>query len=241
MSPIAIDKCQAFLDAQFHAAAAGRERSKAVTLRGVTLARQAGCGAREVAERLAELLDLQRAPDDVVSWTVFDQNLMAEVLKDHHLPTRFARYLPEDAVSDIRDAMDELFGVHPPTWTVVQQTAETILRLMHLGRVIVIGRGAHRITARLPGVLHVRLVAALEQRIEHACRAYGMTPTQARGFIQREDRGRRRYLRKYFDAEVDNPLHYHLVVNTGQFSFESAAELITRAARLAPKTGIKEL
>ena len=72
--------------------------------------------------------------------------------------------------------------MHPPSQTVVRQTAETMLKLAGLGNVILIGRGGNVITAKLPNVLHVRLVAPLEERIEHAHEAYSMTKTEARKF-----------------------------------------------------------
>jgi cytidylate kinase len=146
---------------------------------------------------------------------------------------RLAKYLPEDRVSEVQDAMDEIFGVHPSTWTVVEQTAETILRLTHLGNVILVGRGANMITAKMPGVFHVRLVAPLADRIAHAHQYYNMTPSEAREFIEREDKGRARYLKKYFDADVENPLLYHLVINTSLVSYDAAADLIVAAANAA--------
>jgi hypothetical protein len=43
--------------------------------------------------------------------------------------------MPEDRVSDLTDLIDEMFGLHPPFWTLVNQTAETILRLAEQGNV----------------------------------------------------------------------------------------------------------
>lgn len=222
------DKCQAFLDAQLHPQAMNRARGE-LPLRAITISREAGCGAAPVAERLAQLL---QAGDKIAAapWTVFDRNLIEQVLQDHDLPVRFAKYLPEDRVSEIQDVMDELFGVHPPTWTVVEQTAETILKLAQVGRVILIGRGANLITARLRGVFHVRLVAALADRVEHAHRFSHMSLEEARKFIEREDKGRARYLWKYFNVDVNDPRHYHLVINTSLIPYEEAAGLIFVAA-----------
>lgn len=232
-APTDFDKCQAFLDAQFHAAHPATNPKEAPPLRAITISRQAGCGAVLVAERLAQLLRV-RDKSATAPWTVFDRNLIEQVLKDHNLPVRFAKYLPEDRVSEIQDVMDEVFGVHPSTWTVVEHTAETILRLTHLGNVILIGRGANLITAKLPGVFHVRLVASLADRIEHAHRFYNMSPDEARAFVLREDKGRERYLKKYFAVTVDDPLHYHLIINTSLVSVNAAAELIVTAATTLP-------
>ena len=41
---------------------------------------------------------------------------------------------------------------------------------------------------------------------------------------------RRRYLRRYFDADIDDPLLYDLVINTGRLGFARTAELIAQAA-----------
>lgn len=233
-----LDKYQSFLDAQLRPGMPINARTGTASLRAITISRQAGCGAALVAERLAQLLKGWNK-STAVPWTVFDRNLIEQVLKDHDLPVRFAKYLPEDRVSEIQDMMDELFGIHPSTWTIVEHTAETILRLTQLGNVILIGRGANIITGKLPGVFHVRLVAPLEDRIEHAHRFYNMTPTEARDFILREDKGRARYLKKYFEADVNDPLHYHLIINTSLISYEAAAGLIFVAATGAARNGTK--
>ncbi|HKI69559.1 MAG TPA: cytidylate kinase-like family protein [Verrucomicrobiae bacterium] len=197
--------------------------------RAITISRQAGCGALVVANKLAELLQL-RGPKEAPTWTVFDRNLIDKVLEDHNLPRWFAKFLPEDRLSELQDIIDDLFGLHPPSRTVVEHTAETILQLANLGNVILIGRGANIISARLPDVFHVRLVAPLAKRVEHAHTYYDMTEDQARIFCVREDRGRSRYLRKYYRADVNDPLTYHLVINTGLVSYEQAAHLIADTA-----------
>jgi cytidylate kinase len=112
---------------------------------------------------------------------------------------------------------------------VIQQSAETILKLAELGNVILIGRGGNVITAKLPQVLHVRLVAPLEERIEHAHEDYHMTLAKARDFCVSEDLGRERYLKKYFNADICDPMLYHLIINTGLVGYDEAAEIIGNA------------
>ena len=122
---------------------------KNVRKRAITISRQSGCGAHAVAEKLAAWLQA-RSPKDAPPWTVFDRNLVEKVLEDHNLPQRLAKFMPEDRVSEMADTMDELFGLHPPSWTLVRQAADTILHLAELGNVILIGRGANVITQGFP-------------------------------------------------------------------------------------------
>jgi hypothetical protein len=182
-----------------------------------------------VAEHLARLLRAD-APADTCPWTVFDRNLVEKVLEDHHLPKRLARFMPEDRIPEIADTLDELFGLHPPSWLLVRKTAETILHLAELGNVILIGRGATAITARLDGMLHVRLVGSLEQRVQRIQQLNCLSSKAALDLALREDRGRQRYLRKYFHRDIDDPLLYHLVINTDLMTCEGAAETIADAA-----------
>ncbi len=44
--------------------------------------------------------------------------------------------------------------------------------------------------------------------------------------ITQEDRGRKRYLRKYFDADPDDPLLYNLIINTDEVPYQEAARII---------------
>ncbi len=194
----------------------------------VTISREAGSGAHIVGETLVELLQTRARPGST-PWTMFDRELVERVLKDHELPERLARYMPEDRVSVISDTLDELFGVHPATRTLVRATAETILRLAEIGHVILIGRGACLITSKLGAAFHVRLVGSLARRIEHVQTYRGLDPREAAEYVRRHDEGRKRYVREYYGKDIDDPLLYHLVINTDRVSYGDAARMIADA------------
>jgi len=225
---VSLEHCLSFINSQLQDGGKSGTHAEGGVRRAVTISRQAGCGALAVAQKLAEYLQ-SRSPKDAPPWTVFDQNLMDKVLEDHNLPTRLARLLPENTISKIDDILAELFDVRPSAETIVDQTAETMLRLAGLGNVILIGRGGNVITAKLPHMLHVRLVAPLEKRVEYAHKKYNnfnLTADQARKFCLNEDRGRERYLKKHFNADINDPLLYHMIINTGLVNFDDAAKLI---------------
>jgi len=196
--------------------------------RAVTISREAGAGGHTVAEKLAGYLQ-RRTPAGACPWTVFDRNLVEKVLEDHNLPQSLARFMPEDRITESADVMDELFGLHPPSWTLVRKTSETILHLAELGNVILIGRGANIITSKLDYVFHVRLVASLEKRLATLQEYDHLSRKAALEFIREEDRGRRRYVKKYFNKDITDPLLYHLVLNTDLVSFDEAARMIGEA------------
>jgi cytidylate kinase len=223
-----IERCFSFINS--HTAAPGRSLVERIP-RAVTISRQTGCGAVIVAGKLAHYLQ-QHSPPDAPKWTVFDRELMDKVLADHNLPKYLAKFLPEDRASQIEDTLADIFGVHPPTHTLVEQTAETMLQLAELGDAIIIGRAGNIVTARLPHVLHVRLVAPLEDRIERICRDDHKTPAEARRFCLEEEQARTRYVKTYFRADINDPLLYHLTINTSRMGCDSAARIIGDAVLL---------
>ena len=197
----------------------------------ITISRQSGAGATTVAEMVAERLNAIVKPAETeAAWTVFDKNLAKETLVEHKLPLDLERFMVEDARLPVESIVEELLGIHPNTWWLAQKTTKTILHLASMGRAIMVGRGAEVITQLLPYVLHVRLVAPLSKRISQAGDFYGLSANEAAMKVSEEDDARRRYLRRYFDSDSDNPLLYHLVINTAKTGFAGAAETIVQAA-----------
>src|SRR5262249_18302389 len=227
-TPVGIERCLSFIQCQLKNGKAHYVVDDSRRFRAVTISRQAGCGALAVAQKLSEFLQTETAVQKV-HCTVFDRNLVEKVLEDHQLPQRLAKFMPENWISEIEDTIDELFGLHPPSSLLVRQTAETILRLAKLGNVIIIGRGANVITSRLENVFHVRLVASLEKRIQHIQQVDQLDPKAALQFIERADNGRGRYLKKYYKKDINDPLIYHLIINTDLMAYEEAARIIADA------------
>jgi hypothetical protein len=221
------DQCLSFLSCQIKPAGARQPAKSGTRFRAVTLSRETGSGGNSVAERLIE--NLQRNDRKAARpWAVFDKNLIEKVLEDHQLPGRLAKFFPEDRLTELQDIMDEVFGLRPSSWKFVEQTSETMLHLAALGNVVLIGRAGNIVTRKLPDVLHVRLVGSLETRARRLSEARGMTRKSALDLIAKEDTGRRRYLKKYFNADIDDPLLYHLVINTDIVSIEETAETLSR-------------
>jgi hypothetical protein len=230
-SDAALDRCRAYIVAQLKDSADTPPAARRhVPGPAVTVARQTGCGSQVVVERLAALLQDDH-PDFPARWTVFDRQLIEKVLAEHHLPTVLARFIPEDRRSYLTETVADVLGLQPATWRLVPDIVDTILHLVELGHVIVVGRGCSVITARTPNVYHVRLVAPRDQRIEHVCDVNRMTRAEAERYVDKEDRGRERYMKTYFKARIDDPLLYHTVINTGRMSYDEAAQVIADGAR----------
>ena len=227
MRESSFSRCLTYIEAQERSP---RKSSKQAVLPAITISREAGAGATSVATRVATLLEI-RPEKRGAPWTVFDQNLVEKVLQDHNLPDRIHRFMPEDARPAVTGALEEMLGLHPSSWTLQQHTVDTIYRLALLGNVIVIGRGGSIITSQMRHVLHVRLIAPREVRIQRFCKDRGLTHADADKLVQQLDNARRRYLKSHFNADISDPLQYDLLINTGKVDFDQAAEMIAGAVQ----------
>lgn len=196
----------------------------------ITLSHQAGSMDHEIAQKVADLLQASE-PKGAIPWTVFDRNLVEIMLEEHHLPHSLAAFIPEDRRSMVQDTIDELLGSRIPSWDVVPKIAETVLHLAHAGHAILVGRGANVITADLPNVLHVRLLASFDQRVAHLREAEHLSAAEATDRIHREDKASGRYIKTHFHVSIENDALYHLTVNTDRLAAGDAAGLIAEAAR----------
>ena len=197
----------------------------------ITISRQTGAGSKPVCEKLIEIMD-DYSEFEGVKWAFFDRSLIEKVLEDHHLPAQISNYMHEGKYKHLTSAVNELLGLKPSEWTIIHKTTDTILQLARMGNVVIVGRAANIITSKLKNTFHVRLIASLEKRVEHIKSIMNFSEKDALNYIKREDENRRQYFKSYFNADIDDPLLYHMTVNTDLLTHKGAAYLIAEAVVL---------
>lgn len=87
-----------------------------------------------------------------------------------------------------------------------------------------------------PDVLHVRIEAPMEDRVQRAKLQLKLekkmaldtldTRRAAQDLIEQRDAARADYLKTFYGSNWSDPLHYHLVINTGKLSPVLAAQVV---------------
>ncbi|HEY5779556.1 MAG TPA: cytidylate kinase-like family protein [Terrimicrobiaceae bacterium] len=225
MRKFSLDEWRAYLLAQ-----AREYRSEGTVPRPViTISRETGAAAITIGQMVTDSFQLLEK-GGARSWALFDQNIVKAFLADQDLPERLEEFIQEDGKPALEDAFEELLGLHPSTPALVQSMTRTILQLAKAGGVVLIGRGSHIICANLSHAFHVRLVAPLESRVRHIAEYFKLSKKEAAQYVDKMDRARRRYIRRYFGADVADPHCYHLVINTGMLGYKETANLVVDAA-----------
>jgi cytidylate kinase len=191
----------------------------------ITISRQMGAGGIEIAELLAERLGVSSN----CRWAVFDRDLAERVWANENLPRPVDHFCRQEVPPAIRDVVQELLGVRTTGSHMVEHTAVTILRLVYLGNAIFVGRGANILTAHQKSVLHVRLTAPFAKRVRQIEEHHLLGTQEAVELITATDDARRRFIKHNFGAEIDDPINYHFVINTGLTGYVEAARIIADA------------
>ena len=194
----------------------------------VTISRETGAGAITIGQMVTD--SFQSLEKGLHSWALFDQNIVKAMLEDQGLPERLEEFITEEAKPALKDAFEELLGLHPSTPDLVRSMSRTIRKLAAAGGVVLIGRGAHVICANLSHAFHVRFVAQLESRVHHIADYFKLSEKEAAEYVERTDRVRKEYVRRYFGVDVADPHQYHLVINSGKVGYQEAAKIIVDAA-----------
>ena len=195
----------------------------------LTISREAGARGNSIAKALIPVLEESKVIPKYRPWTLFNQDLINHVIKEHNLPEKTAEYFPEDKPEEIRALIGEMLGLHAGNYTMVRKVAETVRRLAVAGNAIIVGRGANLVAANVPGALHVRFVGDEKNRVQHYSRLHDLTTKAAAEEVAKHDRGRKRYHKANFGRDIEDACQYDLVINTSRFDDNAVARIVCLA------------
>ena len=106
---------------------------------------------------------------------------------------------------------------------------EALARTLTTGGVAV-GRGGMVVLAGVPAALHVLLQAPPDARVARGMEIDGVDRPTALARQKEQDRARRRYVRRVYGVDGDDPSLYHLVLDTSEISTHACVEIILAAS-----------
>ena len=185
----------------------------------ITVSREPGSGGRIVASRLAEKLGID----------IFHQEVINEMAKSADVSEKLIETLDERGLSTLEDWISSL--VHQRhLWPdrYLQHLMKVVGTIGKHGRAVVVGRGANFV---LPPEKRfaVRIVAGQTWRIQNVAREFDISPDEAKRRVMRTESDRRAFVRKYFNADIADPTHYDLVVNTETLNVDDTVKIISSA------------
>lgn len=182
-------------------------------VRIITIEREYGCGAPQIAEKLATRLN----------WKLWDQGLTQEIARlancklsaveqqEERRDPLYRRLLKSFALGSYEGNMGvypvemlDADSIHRFSERVVRQAAEA-------GNCVIVGRGAQHFLQGRSDTLRFFLYAPREAKVR---RLVAEGHKQAEALVDTVDRERAAFIKNYFHAEWPNREVYHAMINT---------------------------
>lgn len=202
----------------------------------LTISHMYGSGGSRIARALGRRLQ----------WAVWEKEIVRKIASQYKVSEEYVD-AKDERVDSFIERMVGLFGmggfesayeIPPPLWLtdaqLVRMTRAIIEEVAKEGRAIIVGRGGNHILANQPGVLHVFLFAPLAVRVQRVMDTEGLTRAAAEQRIAGMDRLRADYVHTFYHADWRDPSHYHLLIDSGVWGEEGAADMIVWALEHMP-------
>ena len=169
----------------------------------ITVSRQSGSRGEEITDLLARALGLRR----------IDKQTLESALVRHGVPqTNVERY------DEKKPNFWDLFSTERDRYYHYLKAA--ILETARDGNQIILGRGAPVILGAVPGVLHLRIVAPEETRVQRLMEEHGCDEAHARKILHRDDHDRSGFYHVYFNVDWGSAELYDVTFNTATVTAE---------------------
>lgn len=199
----------------------------------ITISRQVGSGGNEIALKVCKIL----------GFSYFDKNLMAKVAKDIGVCEGDITDFSEDSYK-VKSFVDKILGrkqlivranqtkeITPIKKALDEEKCLNVIQtvinnLAGRGKTVIVGRGGQAILKNKVRVLHVRIIAPLDDRIKRIMKKEGVTKESALKLIQDSDKTSAEYLSRFYSINWEDPTIYNIILNTGKMDIDTASKII---------------
>jgi cytidylate kinase len=219
----------------------------------ITISREFGSGGDQVAARLCEVLGYQsfgkvqiaRAVEEtsMSKWNAVDysednheiQGFLDRLFRRTATPVQTIAWNTDPSIATRPERAD----VHEEA--VISVVKRAIRAALRADNMLIVGRGGQVLLKDAPGVLHVRIEAPLEARVQRVAeqlqsaqkleRSNADWLRAANELIAARDAASADYIRRFYDVNWADPRLYHMLLNLGRLSVETAAQVIVTALK----------
>ncbi|MGA9109488.1 MAG: AAA family ATPase [Smithella sp.] len=185
----------------------------------ITISRLPGCDAWNLAKQLSEDLEID----------FFDQEIVDQIAKNADVSRRVVETVDEQDNSIVLDWLSTLTAErHLWPNEYLDQLTRLIGTIGAHGHAVILGRGASYILPK-EICLRVLIVAPLEIRIRNVRETYKVSEKEARQNVMGKESERVAFIRRYFHADMLNPVNYDLVFNMEMCEKDAVVEMIKAA------------
>jgi CMP/dCMP kinase len=197
----------------------------------VTVSRQYGAGGLRVAPAIATALGFRLVDRELAEEAARRLGVDPQSVRDRDERTPA---IVEEVGLALAAASPEM-GLSPAIElddrSLAEATRRVILSLAATGGYVILGRGSQAVLADRPDACHISLVGELPDRVARIVRSQAVDDREAAARCARVDAERAGYVKRYYGADIRDPLLYDCVLNTSLLGLDAAASAAITVAR----------
>jgi cytidylate kinase len=174
----------------------------------ITISRQSGSLGREIAEQLAERLNLP-----LITRKQFLEQKISDIATPYEL--KMLEQSPKFYLTPAKDGVS--FKEH---------IQNRLLEEAENGSCVILGLGGQVIFANHPDAINIRIIASEATRFMSFSRKYGLRDIEAEKLLRQIDRRHKRFVSTLYGVDWGDPYLYDRILNTDNMSIAYCVELI---------------
>jgi cytidylate kinase len=197
----------------------------------VTIRGQFGSGAAEVGRQIADRLHVDYVDREIIAEVAArlhrqEQEVVAKEMPPGSLLGRIVEALGRTGGVGYEGAYLPLPEIPLDDARYFEALKSVVRELARSQSLVILGRGSQFILKDYPGTLHVLLVAPIEARVKRVMQNLKLKEDAAKQEVVSFDKSSREFIKRYFQAEWEDPVNYDLVINTEHLNYQATASIV---------------
>ena len=180
----------------------------------VTISRQLGSLGTQVARQTADLLGYRLVWRDLINESALRAGAPSTALAVIDDLGLLGISLSKKEIRTFRNAL-----------------LQVMEELYKENNIVIVGRAGQTILAEKKDVLHLRVIAPVDLRAKRIAERQHISMQNAVAQVEASDRNRRKFVKRFFKIDWDDPELYDLLISTAKFNVSESALLIVQALK----------
>ena len=191
----------------------------------ITISRQTGCDARQVAENVVSNLNRKYG---TTKWKWIDKDIIYRIAEELHTDAlRVENFYKGIELSNVSEMIMAFSGNFVSDLRVKKAIKDVVLTMCKEGFLVLVGRAGVSIAQEIKDALHIRLVAPFYWRVENVMKKKTIDIEAAEEFVIDTDEKRYNLILTFLDKKPLNiDFLFDATINRNSFTINETADLI---------------
>jgi cytidylate kinase len=192
----------------------------------ITISRQTGCDARQVAENVVDNLNRKHG---TTKWKWIDKDIIYKIAEELNTDAqRVENFYKGIELSNVSEMIMAFSGNFISDLRVKKAIKDVVLAMCKEGHLVLVGRGGVSIAHDIIDSLHIRLVAPFYWRVENVMKKKNIELEAAEEFVVDTDEKRFNLIQTFLDKKpLTIDYLFDATINRNSFTIIETADFIT--------------